>query len=294
MVKPTKCAEPSKTDEIFVANMTQFSCATLDELQNAFDRVMLRSDLMNSKHMIMILQKSIPFDASSEKPLPGISPLDPDQWLMIDDSYGAQMLLRQELITTKRDQVIAIDPAALPAARELLWQVVDYFTRTCAMRHVDGVIQTPDGRRVPVDYDDPMGCMGQIAQNDFAIMEQRGEEHVLTAAVLCFPASWLLAEKFMRGLVGIHDPVDPYDDQIAKRVQRLFDGIQVDRPLWRFNALRYADPALFQPRSMYARRPGEKRHIARYLRSERQTLIRLPKTGAVVFGIHTFVVDTEA
>ncbi|MDB2476176.1 DUF3445 domain-containing protein, partial [Paracoccaceae bacterium] len=56
----------------------------------------------------------------------------------------------------------------------------------------------------------------------------------------------------------------------------------------------YADPALFQPRSMYARRPGEKRHTARYLRSERQTLIRLAKTGAVVFGIHTFVVDTEA
>ena len=255
---------------------------------------MLRSDLINSKHMIMILQKSIPFDASSEKPLPGISPLDPDQWLMIDDAYAAQMALRQELITTKRDQVIAIDPVAMPAARELLGQVVDYFNRIGVMQHLNGMVHTPDGRHVPVDYDDPMGCMGQIAQNDFAIMEQRGDEYVLTAAVLCFPASWLLAEKFMRGLVSIHDPVDPYDDQIAKRVQRLFDGIQVDRPLWRFNALRYADPALFQPRSMYARRPGEKRYTARYLRSERQTLIRLPETRAVVFGIHTFVVDTEA
>ena len=242
----------------------------------------------------MILQKSIPFDASSEKPLPGISPLDPDRWLMIDDAYGAQMALRQELIMTKRDQVIAIDPAAMTAAQELLGQVVDYFTRTGAMQHVDGMVQTPDGRCVPVDYDDPMGCMGQIAQNDFAIMEQWGDEHVLTAAVLCFPASWLLAEKFMRGLVGIHDPVDPYDDQIAKRVQRLFGGIQVDRPLWRFNALRYEDPALFQPRSMHARRPDEERHAARYLRSERQTLIRLPKIHAVVFGIHTFVVDKVA
>ena len=250
--------------------------------------------IVNVVRMSVILQQSIPFDASFEKPLPGISPLDPDQWLMIDDAYAAQMALRQELITTKRDQVIAIDPAAMPAAQELLGQVVDYFTRTGAMQHVDGVVQTPDGRQVPVAYDDPMGCMGQIAQNDFVIMEQRGEEHVLTAAVLCFPASWLLEEKFMRGLVGIHDPVDPYDDQIAKRVQRLFDGIQVDRPLWRFNALRYADPTLFQPRSMYARRPGEERHVARYLRSERQTLIRLPKTRAVVFGIHTFVVDTEA
>jgi len=242
----------------------------------------------------MILQKSIPFDASSEKPLPGISPLDPYHWLMIDDAYVAQMALRQELITTKRDQVIAIDPAAMPAARELLGQVLEFFTRKGAMQQMGGVVQTPDGRRVPVDYDDPMGCMGQIAQNDFAIMEHRGEEHVLTAAVLCFPASWLLAEKFMSGLVGIHDPVDPYDDQIAKRVQRLLDGIQVDRPLWRFNKLRYADPALFQPRSMHARRPSEERHAARYLRSERQTLIRLPNTRAVVFGIHTFVVDTQA
>lgn len=250
--------------------------------------------IANVVRMSVILQQSIPFDASFEKPLPGISPLDPDQWLIIDDAYAAQMALRQELITTKRDQVIAIDPAAMPAAQELLGQVVDYFTLTGAMQHVDGVVQTPDGRQVPVPDDDPMGCMGQIAQNDFVIMEQRGEEHVLTAAVLCFPASWLLAEKFMRGLVGIHDPVDPYDDQIAKRVQRLFDGIQVDRPLWRFNALRYADPTLFQPRSMYARRPCEERHVARYLRSERQTLIRLPKTRAVVFGIHTFVVDTEA
>ena len=98
--------------------------------------------IANVVRMSVILQKSIPFDASSEKPLPGISPLDPDQWLMIDDAYAAQMALRQELITTRRDQVIGIDPAAMPAARELLGQVVDYFTRTGAMQHVDGMVQT--------------------------------------------------------------------------------------------------------------------------------------------------------
>ena len=76
--------------------------------------------IANIVRMSVILQKSIPFDASSEKPLPGISPLDPDQWLLIDDAYAAQMVLRQELITTKRDQVIGIDAAALPAAQELL------------------------------------------------------------------------------------------------------------------------------------------------------------------------------
>ena len=241
--------------------------------------------------MSVILQKIIPFDVSGEKPLPGISPVDPDHWLMIDDAYGAQMKLREDLIANKRDQVIAIDPSAMRAARELLEHVIDFFTRQHIMQQIGDVIKTPDGRSVSIEWNDPMRSLGRLAQNDFAIMEQRGDEHVLTAAVLCFPASWLLAEKFMQGLVGIHDPVEPYDDQIARRVQRLFDGIQEGRPLWRYNVLRYADPSLFQPRSMHARRPNEERDHARYLRSERQTLMRLPNSRAVVFGIHTFVVD---
>ena len=29
---------------------------------------------------------------------------------------------------------------------------------------------------------------------------------------------------------------------------------------------------------------------ANYFRSERQTLVKLPKSGAIIFGIHTFVV----
>ena len=69
--------------------------------------------IANIVRMSVILQKSIPFDVSSEKPLPWDITIDPDQWLMIDDAYAAQMAQRQELITTKRDQVIGIDPAAL-------------------------------------------------------------------------------------------------------------------------------------------------------------------------------------
>jgi hypothetical protein len=73
-------------------------------------------------------------------------------------------------------------------------------------------------------------------------------------------------------------------------VQRLFDGIRSGRPLWRFNALNYADPTLHQPRSESDRRPERHDDTAAYLRSERQSLWRLPRTQAVVFGIHTFVV----
>jgi len=107
--------------------------------------------------------------------------------------------------------------------------------------------------------------------------------------VLCFPASWTLSEKFMQPLIGIHDTVDDYDEGIARRVQRLFDGVQVGRPLWRFNALWYADASLHQPHSVDDRRKQVDDATAPYFRSERQCIIRLPKTRAVVFSIHTYM-----
>jgi len=112
---------------------------------------------------------------------------------------------------------------------------------------------------------------------------------VLTGAVWCVPASWLLDEKSERPMTAIHGGVPSYDTDIARRVQRLFDGVQVDRPLWRFNRLWYADAALHQPRSVHVPRPEPTDGATRFFRCEKQCLIRLPRTRAVVFSIHTYV-----
>lgn len=115
-----------------------------------------------------------------------------------------------------------------------------------------------------------------------------------TGAVLCFPASWLLSEKSGRPLSAIHETVDEYDTGLARRVQRMFDGVQVGRPLWRMNQLWYADPELHQPRSDITPRAIEnKPEGASYYRSERQCILRLPQTQAVVFTIHTFVLNAS-
>ena len=91
-------------------------------------------------------------------------------------------------------------------------------------------------------------------------------------------------------MIGIHEPVREYDATLARRVQRLLDGVRAGRPLWRFNVLTYADPALFQPRSAQAPRRSQDGEGHSYRRSERQCLLRLPRTGAVAFSIHTYVV----
>ncbi len=154
-------------------------------------------------------------------------------------------------------------------------------------------VRRPDGVRVDIDRGDPLGVLARLVQEDLCLLQKTDDEHVLTGAVLCFPASWSLAEKFMRPLVAIHAPVASYDDNIARRVQRLFDGVKPERPLWRFNLLRYVDPTLHQPRSELARRNTDDNQDFKYFRSERQCVLRLPKTDAVVFSINTYVLKNS-
>lgn len=232
----------------------------------------------------MILQTALPYDIGTMRRLPGIAPLDPRDWLLTDEVFAAQMAERERLLEERRAEVLALDPDAVPAAGELLETVLDHLPGGYSRRK-DAVLR-PDGVEVTLDRRDPLGTAGRLVQEDLCLLEKRGAEHVLTGAVLCFPSSWRLEEKFLRPLVAIHEPVGAYDADIAKRVQRLFDGIRPGRPLWRFNALRYRDPVLFQPRMRQAPdEPGP----APYLRSERQCLLRLPETRAVVFSIHVYV-----
>lgn len=241
--------------------------------------------------MTTILQTRLSYDPTTPRPLPGIAPMDPADWIIVDDAYTAQMQDRARLLAERREKVLAMHATAQPAALELLDSVLAVLAERPDYIVSDGQVQRPDDVSVTLDRHDPMGTLGHLVQQDLCLMEKHGPEHVLTAAVLCFPASWTLEEKFMRPLTGIHVPVDSYDDSMARRVQRLFDGVQVDRPLWRFNALWYADPTLHQPRREADRRPERGAEDARYLRTERQSLVRLPQTGAVVFGIHTSVLE---
>ncbi len=238
--------------------------------------------------MTVILQHSIPHNPLAPNPLPGIKPADPNNWLHQDDAFAAQMQRRTDLLEERTLDVLAQSPEALKPAQELLELVL----RQAYPDASDQVVR-PDGIKVEIDWDHPLETLCQLVQEDFCILQKHGDEHVLTGAILCFPASWMLSEKFMRPLTGIHEPVDVYDANVARRVQRLFDGIQPNRPLWRFNALWYHDAELFQPRSMAQRRAPQNENTARYLRSERQTLLRLPQTGAVVFAIHTYVMMAE-
>ena len=234
-----------------------------------------------------------PWMEERTKRLPGLNPVVPGEWLIVDEAYAAQMAYRAALIRDKRDKVHRLPDETRSAAEELLDRVLEELRGMAGFCVDDHQVICPDGRVVEIKRDAPLITLGHLVQEDFNIMQKRGDEHVLTGSILCFPASWSLEQKFMKTMTGIHLPVGRYDADIARRVQRMFDLIQIDRPMWRANFLIYSDPDLFQPR-----REEERRVISRdpphYLRSERQSLIKLPKTGAVVFSIHNYVLPLEA
>ena len=243
--------------------------------------------------MVPILQKVLPYDLRLQRALPGIQPLQRSDWLQIDEAYDQQIAERERLLSAARGAVVQMSEAARPASEELLDQVLEELGHRADFTVQGTWVRRPDDVWVEIDRGDPLGVLARLVQEDLCLLQKIGDEHVLTGAVLCFPASWSLEEKFMRPLIEIHAPVDSYDDNIARRVQRLFDGVKPDRPLWRFNLLRYVDPTLHQPRSKLARRNTDDGQDFKYFRSERQCVLRLPKTDAVVFSIHTYVLENR-
>jgi dimethylamine monooxygenase subunit A len=241
--------------------------------------------------MTPILQSHLPFapwmDPRTNR-LPGVVPLEGDEWLRVDDAFAGQMAERDRLIAGQPGVVHALLAEGAAAADELYTRVLLRLADQPGYRVAPGAVTRPDGVTVPLDRANPLLTLGRLVQEDLCILQARGDEHVLVGAILCFPASWSLAQKIGRPLSGIHIPVASYDDRIRSSVQRMFNAIRVDQPLWRANSLLYDDATLHQPRTEGARRP---RPVDKtYVRSERQCLIRLPQTGAVIFTIHTYVV----
>lgn len=237
-----------------------------------------------------ILQKRLSFAPWAEertRRLPGVVPISTEDWLEVDDAYAAQMAERARLIAAVPQTVLALTEPARPAAEEL-YETVLALLPLLGFAFDARTVTRPDGVCVALDRTDPLRTLGLLVQQDLCLMQAGPEGHALTGAVLCFPAGWTLAEKLGRPMMGIHVPVAKYTPEIGARVQRLMDGVQPGRPLMRGTAHHFGGPLHNPRREAQGRAPqGD----LPWIRVERQVLLRLPETRAVVFSIHTQIVD---
>jgi dimethylamine monooxygenase subunit A len=243
------------------------------------------------------------------------------EWFEFDQLYSAEMVERRRLLQTVHDQVFAACPISGPARGEALGQIVaaltshhpDWFTRDGPLLHnrltgeswpmVAETGQRAPGQGQPVgDTDasvlDPLELAGRLVQEDLCIIQNGADGPMFTAGLVCFPSRWRLAEKIGKPLSAVHGPVPLYADRLAKAVDRFMRHLKAGPIACRLNWSVLDDPTLFQPTGKW-RRSGstgitpDNAGSRAYLRVERQTLRRLPASGAVLFGIrvHCYELD---
>lgn len=191
-------------------------------------------------------------------------------WLATSDTYDAQMAYRRELISSRRETVFQSTPQSEAASIELRDIILS------------------EGNLPLSEHNHPLLEAASHVQEDLCILQKQGDRHVLTAAVMCFPSSWDVRQKIGRSIASIHQPVPEFSD-VSNIVERMLSAIRVEQPLGRANFLIYTDPELHQPRGEGISKPIDAT-APRYIRVERQTFRRLPKTQAVIFAIHTYIV----
>lgn len=213
----------------------------------------------------------LPFMAGPPDFLVGLHPIPLENWLFPD--WEADCLpAKRALLQNHAEQVCA----ALEGSRDAALEAAQLLAGATSLQDAAAAIS-----------DDPV------------IMEKRDGAWCATAMVLCAPTFFSAREAIGKTLGALHGPVPdilgPDETQgLAQRVGRVFDGLAPDVVLERFNwtvqpgAERYTPAA--QPLFDRAAKLGAE-SVANllHLRVERQTIRKLPSSGAVVFCIRVSI-----
>lgn len=243
-----------------------------------------------------------PFTIHDDKPQVGLKPLALQDWIEIDEHWDTHIRMKSEIVRDHRTTVLQ----ALPGSEESCLELRDVLAEHLATRFPErfkldsNTLTTPKNKvfAPTQEAEQALEQISQWTQEDWAILSAKPPVR-LEAGVICFPSRWSLAEKIGLDSGGIHGPVPKYET-IAKPTQSFLERLTVDRPMWRLNWTIHDSDILFCPAPHPSKGGLTAENILdkTWLRVERQTLRRLPKTGAAVFSIRTYlhlmndVVDT--
>lgn len=217
----------------------------------------------------------------------GLSPMPTSAWTEpdADTALFHQHKLRQR--QRLGDRVWRALPESVPAQEETAQLLAAHLQRDypAFYSRQGSSLRCADGEfTVPLNDGEPLWNSSLWIADDLVLMQQRGREYVLTAASLCSPSHWRLEDKFDCSMSSIHGVIPGFDASLGPKVERFFTHLRVDHPVVRHNWS-------LQSGNVLCARPGEESPGSGelYYRTERQSLRRLPQTGAIVFTIRVYL-----
>jgi hypothetical protein len=203
----------------------------------------------------------------------GVKPLEVAKWFVTDADWEPTLAMKRELIADRRHEVVSFRDDCHDVAQEAAELVLTWADKSTSRTGVDALVDA--ALAVP----DDLTVLRSVASGD-------AEQLPFVAGVVCSPSRWRLADKIGHDMLAVHKPVALYAEHIGAAVDTTLTRLSPDKPVWRSNWTLEDHPALFQPFS-----PGRQLvdHPSElWIRIERETLRRLPRTKGVLFTIRGF------
>ncbi len=252
-----------------------------------------------------------PFTSETYTQTMGTRPLGDRGLVEIDTPhYDAEIALKAQILASD----LRYYAQALPYSEPAQWDMIELLLPDLAARHperfglsVEGDVWRWHNLRsgdvtvfqlgAPADLPHmPIDWLGRQIQEDLILMSGDAASGCpLIAGQLCFGSSWSLDDKIGLSFLDIHEPVPQFNAQLGRPANLLMERLKLGRPVWRLNWSIKSNARLNAAPRFRAEDLASKRHIALenvgercFLRVERQALARLPRTGAILFTIHTY------
>ena len=207
----------------------------------------------------------------------GLKPIALADWL---EGGEADPAARKDPLLASRPALVWAETAASRPAQAEALEMVEAALGTAPAAAADLPPLYAASRRVP---------------DDLCLMEKRDGQWRLSALSLSAAGFFTAEEVIGRSLGELHGPVTGFADRFLVRVQRIFEGLRPGLVLERRNWTLLNSAELHTPSSAPIRArigeiaPAEAGQVL-HLRVERQTLRRLPRTGAALFTIRVWLV----
>ncbi len=227
-----------------------------------------------------------PTDPSAFRWRLGVRPLDLDDWIELGSDADEAIAAKQSLNAEHPDTVFAVLDGVEPESSEVATALVEHLRMRWPDRYGD---VRPDPALHPLD------AAARLVPEDLVLLVERDGRLVFGGGSVCFPNRWDLRSKLGLSMADVHAPVAQLNEQLEAPIDSFFDRLTPSRSYWRLGWGVLDTPNWYTPLDgTAAPRPVDPAPEDLFLRVERETLRRFPKTNCVLFTIRTYVAPVLA
>jgi hypothetical protein len=230
-----------------------------------------------------------------------------EDWIQLDNHYPKYHADKAKRLEERGSKCFHTAPEAYPAAIELLQELVDYLPSrypTMFKRTPTGIANLWSGEMFNVIEhplkEDPMAMAGRLVQDDLALMIEKPDgQYYLLAGSILLAGFWRLEDKLGMPMSEIHTSgaVPQFREKLESGMKKFFTRLNCEEIYTRNNYFIQVDDSLAwswsignEDSEVVSWHTAEKNKAIKHhwYRSERQSLRRLPKSGAITFTIRTY------